>query len=208
MPEPNPQVSADAYSYCSLDRNFEDKANRREAVKQYVRITSMLDDKDDNEKDDFYREVEEYAAKWTRIKKLNEKVDAFKNFVLDRLPMIGKSKCLSDLSGGQQFLEAVTALKTTAQQLTFKVSRDVTQNAGGTISISVLEDPKNDAEEAILFALAHELGHSADLTLNPYNKSDRSYPDIHRALCRTCPSPLRPINGSNILRIHSPPCSW
>lgn len=186
MPEPSPQAWADAYSYCSLDSYFQNKASRREAVKDYIKTALMLDD---NEKDEINDNVEEYARKWSRIQKLNDKVDGFKNLVLDRLPMIGKSPCLSGIAQGKDFAEAITALKTTTQQLTFKVSRDVTQNAGGTvtISISILEDPQRDAEEAVLFALAHELGHSADLTLNPYNKSDKSYPAVHQALMPDLP---------------------
>lgn len=187
MPEPTPQAWADAYSYCSLDPHFTSKPSQREAVREYVKSIEMLDD---NEKDEINLGAQGFADKWVRIKKLNEKVDGFKNLAMDRLPLIGKSACLSGIAGTKSFGDAITALQSTLQLLTFKVRREVTQNAGGTvtISISILEDPQQDAEEAVLFALAHELGHSADLTLNPYNKNDASYLDVHGALIPSLPA--------------------
>jgi hypothetical protein len=187
MPEPTPQAWADAFSYCSLDPHFTSKPGKRDAVREYVKSVGMLDD---NEKDEINLGAQEYADKWVRIKKLNEKVDGFKNLAMDRLPMIGKSACLSGIADSKGLADSIKALQSTLQQLTFTVRRDVTQNAGGTvtISISILEDPQQDAEEAVLFALAHELGHSADLTLNPYNKSDSSYLDVHNALMPNLPT--------------------
>jgi hypothetical protein len=187
MPEPTPEAWADAYKYCSLDPHFTSKPGQRDAVRDYVKSIEMLEDR---EKDEINAGAQAFADKWARIKKLNEKVDGFKNLAMDRLPMIGKSDCLSKIANSASFADAVKALKATLQLLTFKVRRDVTQNAGGTvtISVSILEDPQQDADEAVLFALAHELGHSADLTLNPYNKNDASYLEVHGALMPTLPS--------------------
>src|SRR5712691_422911 len=59
MPEPMPQEWTDAYRYCSLDPLFVDKGDRRDAVKQYVKIVAMLDD---SEKEEIYQSVKDYAA--------------------------------------------------------------------------------------------------------------------------------------------------
>jgi len=187
MPEPMPQEWTDAYRYCSLDPLFVDKGDRRDAVKQYVKVVAMLDD---NEKDEIYQSVKDYAADWVKIQQPNQRVEDFKGFVQERLPLIGRSTCLSQVSGSTEFAEAISALKGTLNQLTFKVRRETTQNAGGTVTIavSILEEPKKDADEAILFALAHEFGHSADLTLNPYNPQDRSFSTVHQAMMPQLPS--------------------
>src|SRR6266481_3483047 len=187
MPEPMPQEWTDAYRYCSLDPLFVDKGDRRDAVKQYVKVVAMLDD---TEKEEIYQSVKDYAADWVKIQQPNQRVEDFKGFVQERLPLIGRSSCLSEVSGSKEFTEAISALKSTLTQLTFKVRRETTQNAGGTVTIavSILEEPKKDADEAILFALAHEFGHSADLTLNPYNPQDRSFSTVHQAMMPQLPS--------------------
>jgi hypothetical protein len=187
MPEPTPKEWGDAYNYCSLDSLFKDNPNHRQAVIGYIKPILGIDEGDvvqDDEKNDINDMAIDFAAKWSRIEKLKNKVDGFKNLAMDRLPLIGKSTCLGGVSDSKGFSDAVNALKGTLQLMSFHVSRGPTQNAGGTVTIglSVLEDPTKDAEEAVLFALAHELGHTADLTLNPYNPTDTKYPAVHNAL--------------------------
>jgi hypothetical protein len=185
MPEPTPQQWADAHRYCSLDRLFQSKPNQRDAVRDYIMSVNLLGPQDT---DEINAEVVNSAASWTRIQRLVERVEGFKPFLRDRLPLMARSACLSGLSHAD-FNGAVGALQRTLDLLTFRVSRDTTQNAGGTVtlSLSILENPQQDADEAVLFALAHEFGHSADLTLNPYNPSDPRYPAFHGAILPSLP---------------------
>jgi hypothetical protein len=187
MPEPTPKEWTDAYSYCSIDPNFASNANRRTAVTDYVKLVAMLDD---NEKDEIQSEVKSYATKWVRVEKLIQRVDGFKDFVAQRLSLIGRSRCLSPLASSKEYADAMSALGHLLSQLTFKVSRSTTQNAGGTVTLGLdlIEDPQQDAEEAVLFALAHEFGHSADLTLKPYSSQDQSFLAVHAAILPALPS--------------------
>src|SRR5712691_3148001 len=103
----------------------------------------------------FIKALRTTRPNWVKIQKPNQRVEDFKGFVQERLPLIGRSSCLSQVSGSTEFTEAISALKSTLNQLTFKVRRENTQNAGGTVTIgvSILEEPKQDVDEAILFAL-------------------------------------------------------
>lgn len=186
MPEPTPKEWTDAYSYCSLDPHFVNNANHRTAVLDYVKTVSMLDD---NEKDEIQTEVKNYAASWAKVEKLIQKVDNFKDFASQRLSLIGRSRCLSSLSDSKEYADAMVALGHLLSHLTFKVTRSTTQNAGGTVTLGLdlIESPQTDAEEAVLFALAHELGHSVNLTLKPYNPADPSFLTVYAAILPALP---------------------
>lgn len=186
MPEPTPKEWTDAYSYCSLDPHFADNANHRTAVTDYVKTVSMLDD---NEKDEIQTEVKNFAASWVRVEKLIQKVNNFKDFASQRLSLIARSRCLSPLADSKEYADAMVALGHLLSHISFKVTRSTTQNAGGTITLGLdlIESPQQDAEEAVLFALAHEFGHSVNLTLKPYNIADPSFLTVYAAILPTLP---------------------
>ena len=185
---PTNQEWADAYSYLLLDPNFTSNTDHNRAVTDYVVLLGGHDEDDEKDKEAIQKDIKELAKKGAIIKTVQTHLDGFKNTVSGKLSSIGKAKCLSGIANSTAFTDAIKALQSLVQIMSFKVEREITGNYSGTVKISFSIVEETDPEDAVAFALAHEFGHSVNLVLNPYNPNDPKFPDVYNALLPPLPT--------------------